>query len=547
MIVFLVGVELMPAVVGKVRPNSPAAIAGIREKDRIVEINGETFVDFLSMATATMLSDNTKPLELKVKHPDGSIEDFSIFAEDSEGSLLPGRDIGIMQAETLKITESLSSGAVKVLYEATGLKPADKVVAFDGTNVQDAWQLDELIENSFKPSCVLTVERVDEQTNETSLVNLTLPLSLNRVNDNFKSGYDLAHIYSMIPRLKITFVRNVKKSQSFSESAASFWKHKILKQADPDEEAEPELRADDVIVQIGSTVSPTFDELTEVVTEHADKPLLVKVLRKNDIGVENAVDVVVTPRRRRGSERVEIGIGIALDAEHAVVASTIDIKNGPSALEIPKGATITAVDGKKVSSFYDVINIIKNNKGHRISIEFITADGKDAGGTGIAIPATHDYITTQPGFTDAIYFDYIEETFKADNAIEAVTMGVKKTKMFITDSYLTLKGLFSQKVKKEAVSGPVGIVTISYKIAATKSFTYFAYFMGLISSCLAFMNLLPIPVVDGGVIVLLIIEKIKGSPISLRAQEVISYAGLAFILTLFVWLTYNDILNLFRW
>jgi regulator of sigma E protease len=60
------------------------------------------------------------------------------------------------------------------------------------------------------------------------------------------------------------------------------------------------------------------------------------------------------------------------------------------------------------------------------------------------------------------------------------------------------------------------------------------------------MNLLPIPVVDGGVIVLLIIEKIKGSPISQKVQEVISYVGLAFIITLFVWLTYNDILNLIR-
>ncbi|MCK5566117.1 MAG: site-2 protease family protein, partial [Planctomycetes bacterium] len=161
-------------------------------------------------------------------------------------------------------------------------------------------------------------------------------------------------------------------------------------------------------------------------------------------------------------------------------------------------------------------------------------------------PATHDYITAQMGFSDAVPFDYHKEIFKAESAGEAITMGVKKTKTFIVNSYLTLKGLLSQNVKKEAVSGPVGIVTISYKIAASQSLTYFAYFMGLISSCLAFMNLLPIPVVDGGVIVLLIVEKIKGSPISQKVQEVISYAGLAFIILLFVWLTKNDIMNLIR-
>ena len=126
---------------------------------------------------------------------------------------------------------------------------------------------------------------------------------------------------------------------------------------------------------------------------------------------------------------------------------TIDIKNGPSALEIPKGATITSVDGQEVKSFYDVINIIKSNLGERISIEFVNADGTDAGGTGIVIPATHDYITAQMSFADAVPFDYHKEIFKAGSAGEAITMGLKKTKMFIVNSYLTLKGLISQPKK----------------------------------------------------------------------------------------------------
>ena len=70
------------------------------------------------------------------------------------------------------------------------------------------------------------------------------------------------------------------------------------------------------------------------------------------------------------------------------------------------------------------------------------------------------------------------------------------------------------------------------------------YFLGLISSIIAVMNLLPLPIVDGGLIVLLIVEKIKGSPISRRTQEIISYIGLVFILALFLWLTYNDIINM---
>ena len=55
---------------------------------------------------------------------------------------------------------------------------------------------------------------------------------------------------------------------------------------------------------------------------------------------------------------------------------------------------------------------------------------------------------------------------------------------------------------------------------------------------------LPVPVVDGGVFVLLIVEKIKGSPLSIRMQEVITYVGLVLIASLFLYLTYNDIIRL---
>ena len=550
MIVFLIGVDLMPAVVGQVRPNSPAQIAGIKPQDRIIEINGETFVDFLSYSMTTMLSEQAKPIHLKIQRPDGDVEEMTLVAEDSKGSLLPGKDIGITQAKTLNIASGLTSSDVKYLYETTGLKPRDKVVAFDGMPVRDSWELDKLVQNAFKSSCTLTIERTVPDTNKINNIDITLPLSADRVNDNFKTGFDLAHIYSIIPRLKIVAVQDIEEEQkTFKEKVVSLWKDKVLKQPIP-EKTEPTLEKGDIILQAAETINPTFEELNDISNEHAEKPLLLKVLRKNDRGMESTVDITVTPKtieepsEEHPKGKAIIGFFPDLDVEHPVVANTIDIKNGPSALEIPKGAIITEVDGQKVSSFYDIINIIRKSCGQRISIDFTTADGKDAGGTGILIPSKHDYISVKTGFADAVPFDYLKENFKADNPVQAVIMGLKKTKMFIVNSYLTLKGLVVQNVKKEAISGPVGIVTISYRIAASQSLTYYAYFMGLISSCLAFMNLLPLPIVDGGVIVLLIIEKIKGSPINQKIQETISYVGLALIITLFVWLTYNDITNL---
>ena len=123
-------------------------------------------------------------------------------------------------------------------------------------------------------------------------------------------------------------------------------------------------------------------------------------------------------------------------------------------------------------------------------------------------------------------------------------MGMKKTYTFIAQTYMTLKGLLQRTISTKTLVGPVGIVSMSYKIVSSQSLVYYVYFLGLISCALAVMNLLPLPIVDGGVILLLIIEKIKGSPINPKAQEIISYVGLLLLISLFLLLTYRDILNM---
>jgi regulator of sigma E protease len=93
--------------------------------------------------------------------------------------------------------------------------------------------------------------------------------------------------------------------------------------------------------------------------------------------------------------------------------------------------------------------------------------------------------------------------------------------------------------------GPVGIVTLSYRIVAREPFVYYAYFLGLISACIAVFNCLPLLPFDGGQIVFLLVEKVKGSAVSAKFQEKVSYAGLALIGALFIYVTFNDIVRSF--
>ena len=73
-----------------------------------------------------------------------------------------------------------------------------------------------------------------------------------------------------------------------------------------------------------------------------------------------------------------------------------------------------------------------------------------------------------------------------------------------------------------------------------------AYFLGFISVNLALFNVLPLPVLDGGHILFALIEKVKGSPVSRRVQTAASYVGLALLVSLMLFATFNDIFPKFE-
>ena len=133
---------------------------------------------------------------------------------------------------------------------------------------------------------------------------------------------------------------------------------------------------------------------------------------------------------------------------------------------------------------------------------------------------------------------------KGENALDAVVIGVHKTYYFIVQVYEVInRMIFSRSVGVENLSGPLGIVSIGGKMAE-RGFVDFLFFMAIISANLAVLNFLPLPIVDGGLMVFLIIEKIKGSPVSLRVQVATQMIGLFLLIGAFIYVTFNDVLKL---
>jgi regulator of sigma E protease len=524
MTVFLIGISLPPAVVGGVTPRSPAARAGLKAGDEVIEIAGKKDdLDFSNIAIAAALSGRDEKVVMRVKHTDGSEEDLVLVAEQLPPE--PMKGFGISAPANLTVAK-LSEDDANDLFSRTGLLPGDRVESVDGKPVASHWELGRALEDALVPEVTLSVERIGEDGKSNSIES-KVRLDLSVVNNyDMESEYELSHVYSMVPRLRITTVSDGR------DPAVS--------------DTEPYLQSGDIILAIGDVENPTFKEMRDTATEYEDKELPVKVLRTGDEGSEQILTVTVIPKRQAGGDKVTIGIVLAPDTDHPVVAKTIAAEGGPPKLRIPSGAVITAVDGAAVSDFYDVIREIRRYPpDDRITIDW-RLDEQTAGNVVLDIGAGEEAITVRSGFADFIIpFGALRITYKASGPVDAVVMGYRRTVMFVAQTYVTLKRLVGGLVSPKNLMGPVGIITFSYRIVSEQPLIYYVYFLGLISAVIAVFNFLPLPPLDGGLVVLLLVEKVKGSALSERVQTIIAYTGWTLIGTLVIYVTFNDIVRSF--
>ena len=136
-------------------------------------------------------------------------------------------------------------------------------------------------------------------------------------------------------------------------------------------------------------------------------------------------------------------------------------------------------------------------------------------------------------------------TLKAGSLGEAVSMGFGATKRFLVDVWLQLKKmLFSSEISTKNLGGIISISVISFD-TASQGLAKLFFFLAILSINLAILNLLPIPILDGGHLLFLLIEGIKGSPVSERTFGYSQVVGLVMIMSLMVYVTYQDIVRWF--
>ena len=230
-----------------------------------------------------------------------------------------------------------------------------------------------------------------------------------------------------------------------------------------------------------------------------------------------------------------IGLGWGATSNDAIVTELVS--NYPAETAgIKIGDRIVGVNGKKVKASSDVslyiqmvdktkpitFTVKRNNEKIKIDVMPLKeeVEGQDVYKVGIVSSGE-----VKHGLVASIKYSFTE-------------LGTMYRQMMIT-----LKGLFGGGISVKQLSGPVGIYNIVGN-TAKNGLASVLYLIALLSVNVGFINLLPFPAFDGGRVLFLIIEKIKGSPVKPKTENTIHTIGFILLMLLMLYVTFNDILRI---
>lgn len=299
------------------------------------------------------------------------------------------------------------------------------------------------------------------------------------------------------------------------------------------------LQVGDEILEVdGSSVESFMDIQNRIITGKQQTPEGVRlvnltILRKGQEVELEAYPVVF------GSEEMRV-IGIGPEETFFIEELTPDMPAIKAGLEI--GDQPYAMDGQRIHSFSQLIDLLKNTDSNQ-SIAFTVRKGGENGPE-----KTYDLIPVEKEL--AVGASLVSRKLIGFRPVGKSVITYPNPFVLILkrvkDMYLTLTGLISPRsdVKLRNMSGPVGIVN-HLSVFAKIGFKKLLWFVVFINVNLAILNLLPIPVLDGGHMVFATIEKLRGQPLPLAFLERAQMLFVVLLFSFMLYVTFFDVQRLF--
>ena len=288
------------------------------------------------------------------------------------------------------------------------------------------------------------------------------------------------------------------------------------------------LQPGDKIVQIADVENPTWEQLEPKVELSPNQPLEISVQRGDQI-----FSRTITPEAYGVSQ---IGF-VGWDPKRSLEVTELEANMPAEKAGVKVGDYIVALDGKPVIALGAMIEELKITKSKPIDLT-VSRNGEQKTFT-IQPVLTDVQGTTQQAYRIGI--GSLPLKIGRMSPIAALSRSLddnKKTSLLILE---LMEKLVQRKMSIRTIEGPIGIGRAAGEAAQAKGWTPLLALTSAISLNLGIFNLLPIPILDGGVILLLFVESLMGHDISLRIKERIYQAAFVFLVLFAVMVIYNDL------
>jgi len=292
------------------------------------------------------------------------------------------------------------------------------------------------------------------------------------------------------------------------------------------------VRPGDRIVRIAGAENPTWEQIGLKVMLSPNEPLPLTLSRDG-----KTIETTITPKAVSTSEVGSAG----WSPDQGIVVADVEPNMPAAKAGIKEGDQIVAVDGKPVGMIEALIDSLQVTKDKMVNVD-VLRDGKQMSFQlqPILADAEEKSKRYRVGFESTALMKVGQLSF-----VPALRRSVEDNKRYSLVLLELIQKMVQRKVSMKQVEGPIGIGSAIGHAVTEKGWTPLLGLTAGISLNLGIFNLLPIPILDGGVILLLLIEGLMRRDISLQIKERIYQAAFVFLVLFAVTVIYNDIAK--RW
>ncbi|MEM6756545.1 MAG: site-2 protease family protein [Planctomycetota bacterium] len=548
---FTGGVNFPPNIVGGVIPGAPAATTyaqghdgdpaylGLLPGDRVVEADGDVVRDLTGIKIAAALSPAGDAVDFVVERPDYASPTPYADPQRLTYRMTPERIAGVSadrggRLMAIGVTPTFTDEVWFVVRggdaSRAGVEPGMTLTALDGEPIDSHDEFVYRMQRSAgQPVSVTYTDAAGE----------TIVVEQRATPELYRPSLDApASLLGWSPVVSALAVHDSPAAEAGIKAAP-----------DPDAEIDPDApvdRAGDLLMDVAGRSWPSASQVIETI-KATEGGVNVTVWRDGQ-------RVELQPITKRLDNRIGVSLLPALDSTRVAEAEP---GTPAAAVNLPAGSLLRSIAGRPVSDWADIQRVLQDRA------QAIRSSPDDASLRRVQVVAelmlagtptetdtvelTDEDVATllaaQWAVPDDAGFRPRFDPILASGPIDAMGLGFEYTVRFIQQTYLTLLRLTQGSVSPTELRGPLGIVDVGAQITR-EGWTKYLYFLALISVNLAVLNFLPIPITDGGHIVYLLIEKFTGKPPAERVIQWATLAGLALLATVFVFVTYQDILRL---